>query len=302
MAAVYPNTSDDRSGDDVAELNLAARLARDWAAAVVANREQVERVREQPQRADHYAPLARAFRADPHRRDDDALNALLEFARPDDTWLDIGAGAGRFAFALALRVAHVITVEPSQAMRAEFDMISREYGIENITLLDERWPRPEPSLVDAADVALIAHVGYDIEAMGELLDAMEIAAKRECAALMYERSPGSLFHELWPAIHGEPQAHLPALQHLLALLRARGAEPTVTEIPSGRWRFASHDEAEDWARRRLWLEPDSARIPTLRAGLAALLIRDGDRLTLPDAPKQVLVRWSRPTRNERNDP
>ena len=268
---------------------------------MAANREQVARVREQPERADHYAPIASAFRADPQRTGDEALNALLAVAQPGDTWLDIGAGAGRFALALALHVKHVIAVEPSEAMRAEFETISREHGIENVTLLDQRWPPPEPRLIDGVDVAMISHVGYDIEEMGGLLDAMETAARRECVALMYERSPGSLFHELWPAIHGEPQAHLPALPQLVALLQARGSEPTLTEIPTRRWRFAAHAEAEEWARRRLWLEPDSARLSTLRAGLADLLVGDGDQLSLPDTPKQMLVRWTRAGVSERND-
>lgn len=268
---------------------------------MVANREQVERVREQPERSDHYAPIAGAFRADPRRRDDAALTALLDLAERSDTWLDIGAGAGRFSFALALHVEHVIAVEPSSAMRAELTAIGREHGIDNVTLLDERWPPPEPSLRDAADVALISHVGYDIEAMGGLLDAMEAAARRACVAIMFERSPGSLFHELWPTIHGEAQAHLPALPQFVDLLRARGSQPRLTEIPTSRWRFATITEAEDWARRRLWLEPDSPRIPTLRASLAELLVADGDRVMLPGAPKQMLVRWSGTSVSERND-
>jgi cyclopropane fatty-acyl-phospholipid synthase-like methyltransferase len=69
----------------------------DWAARVRANRDQAERFREQTEGADFYAPVASAFRADPRRTDEPALEMLLGLVRPGDTWLDIGSGAGRYA-------------------------------------------------------------------------------------------------------------------------------------------------------------------------------------------------------------
>jgi hypothetical protein len=71
---------------------------------VRANREQAERVREDTEGTDFYAPIAQVFRADPRRTDEPALDRLLGLARPEDTWLDIGAGGGRYALPVALRV------------------------------------------------------------------------------------------------------------------------------------------------------------------------------------------------------
>ena len=186
----------------------AAELTQTWAGQVASNREQAERVREEADGGDHYRPLASAFRADPRRSGDSVLEALLSIATAEDTWVDVGAGAGRFALPLALHVNKVIAIEPSPAMRAELANLQIEHGITNIDLRDERWPSDDPAISDMADVALISHVGYDIEQMGAFLDTMERAATRECVTLQYDRSPGSMFWQVWPAIHGENQGPL----------------------------------------------------------------------------------------------
>ncbi len=94
---------------DLAELDWADRVRRDHA--------QVDRHREVPDEGDFYRPVTSLFRADPRRTGEPVLDALLALARPTDTWLDVGAGAGRYALPLALRVREVVAVEPSEAMR-----------------------------------------------------------------------------------------------------------------------------------------------------------------------------------------
>ena len=270
----------------------AADLSRDWAARVAGNRAQAERLREAPDGGDHYAPLASAFRADPHRRDDPTLNALKALANPNDVWLDIGAGAGRFSLALAGAVREVIAIEPSPAMRAEFAALQVEHGIFNARIINQRWPADDPP---SADVALISHVGYDIEPIGAFLDTMERAARRECVAVLYNRAPGGFFRDLWPEVHGEAETALPGLDDLIALLQARGAEPVVERSDGRRWSFDSPDDALAGARRRLWLEADSPKLPQLRAALERRLVQDDDgRYSLPSRLTLGIVRW-RPT-------
>ena len=91
------------AGDDPLRPEAGALLA-SWARRVRANAEQVDRFGEL-RHEDHYAPVATRFRADPRRTDDPSLDALLSLARPDETWLDIGAGGGRYALPLALKGA-----------------------------------------------------------------------------------------------------------------------------------------------------------------------------------------------------
>ncbi len=269
-------------------------MAESWAARVAANREQAERLREEPDGGDHYRPLASAFRADPRREDDPALDALLPLTTSDDIWLDVGAGAGRFALPLALRTERVIAIEPSAAMRAELAQMQTEHGIFNLDVRNQRWPSDDPELTDMADVGLISHVGYDIEQIGPFLDTLERSTRRECVAMMFDRAPGSLFWQVWPSVHGEEHAQLPGGTDLIELLQARGAQVDVTEMAGAermRWDVESPEDAMSWARRRLWLSEESEKGPSLRAALEALLIERDGRWSLPDQPTQHLIRW-----------
>src|SRR4051812_46835891 len=89
-----------------------------WRGRVAADKDQVERAREEPDPTDFYAPVATRFRMDPRRTDDATLNVLLALAKREDVWLDIGSGGGRYALPLAQHVREVVAVDPSPAMLA----------------------------------------------------------------------------------------------------------------------------------------------------------------------------------------
>ena len=143
----------------------------DRAARVRANREQVDRLREVPDGADFYAPVSTLFRADPARDDDPVLARLRALARPGDRWLDIGAGAGRYALPLARVVREVVALDPSASMLGALREGAREFGVGNVGGGGPLAGRS--TKVGTGEVALIAHVGYDIEAIDPFLDAME---------------------------------------------------------------------------------------------------------------------------------
>ena len=96
-----------------------------------------------------------------------------------------------------------------------------EHGIQNVRVVEGRWPAAaDPSL--QADVAFIAHVGYDVEQIGPFLDAMERSARRLCVAMLFWRRPTWAMDRLWPAVHGVERALLPAMREMVTLLMARG--------------------------------------------------------------------------------
>ena len=241
----------------------AAAAAAEWGSLVRANNERAQRVREDCEPDDHYAPVAAEFRADPRREDDPLLTALRALARPDDVWLDVGAGTGCIALALASSVRELIAIEHSAGMRAEFEDVRVTYEIANAWLLDQRWPPPADLEPPHADVVSIMHVGYDIAEFGAFLDTMQRAARRRCVAVMFDRSPGSMFAELWPQIHGEPHAALPGLRECVVLLLARGLAPEIHFLPARSWSFDSFEVARTAAQRRLWLTSTSDQAPTL---------------------------------------
>ena len=131
--------------------DLARAIEASWGARVRANREQVDRIREVPDGQDFYAPVRSLFRADPTRTDDPLLAALLALVRPGDTWLDVGAGAGRFALPLARALdpsgGSVVALDVSPSMLEALEEIAEDYAIENVRTVESRWP-PDGSARD----------------------------------------------------------------------------------------------------------------------------------------------------------
>lgn len=266
-----------------------------WAARVHAHHAQTARVRETPEGGDFYAPVSRIFVADPRRTDDEVLAHLLPLARPDDTWLDIGAGAGRYALPLALQVREVVALDPSPGMLAVLREQAAEHGIANVRTIEGRWP-VDPALGPAptANVVLIAHLGYDVEAIGPFIDAMEDAAGRLCVAILADRQPSAPAHAFWPLVHGEARVELPALDDFLDLLRARGRSPREARVERPVRDFPTRDELERWLRNQLFLEPGSARHALLEREIDARLAThpDGGVGLAPEVPMSTgIVTW-----------
>jgi SAM-dependent methyltransferase len=273
--------------------DTAERLLDAWAARVRANREQVDRHREVPDATDFYAPVSSLFRADPRRTDEPVLEVLLALAEPGETWLDIGAGAGRYALPLALALGagdgdgngEVIAVDPSGGMLEALREGMAEHGIANIRPIEGRWP-PSGDVAAAlgpmpcADVAFIAHVGYDIEEIGPFLDAMESAARRRCVASLMERQPSSIADVCWPPVHGEARISLPALPDLVALLRARGHDPRVTMVEREPRRFEDREQLESFLRRQLWIAEGGEKDRRYLAALDELIEEVGGGFSL----------------------
>jgi SAM-dependent methyltransferase len=269
----------------------AARLAAEWGARVRANRQQVERFRETAEADDFYAPTAQTFVDDPRRTDDPVLDAILALAEAAETWLDIGAGAGRFALPLALRVREVVALDPSAAMRDALRQGMTAHGIANVRIVNGRWPANADGVT--ADVVLMAHVGYDIEEIGSFLDAAEHAARRLCIAVMTDRPPPSMADAFWPPVHGVERATLPALPELIELLRSRGVEPRVREVPRPPRAWADEDELRRWMRRQLWVEPGSTKEQRLQSLLDAAIETDADGVYVGGGPRRIgIVDWA----------
>ena len=294
--------------DTRADLAVAA-----WSAQVRANREQVDRVREVGD-GDFYASTSSLFVADPRRADadDPTLAALRGLVQPGERWLDIGAGAGRYALPIALAVGpagEVVAVEASASMLAGLRAGMADHGIANVRIVEGRWPAVaaeiRASLKDGArppvdgarppvDATLIAHVGYDIEEIGPFLDAMEAAADRLCVAILMDRTPAAAAEAFWPLVHGEERIPLPALDAFVGLLRARGREPEVRIVERSVRGYADRAAALALLRRQTWVEPDGARDLQLQAALDERLAAQPDgTVAIASAPSLGvgLVTW-----------
>jgi len=275
--------------DDVLHFDKAAAVAA-WAARVRANREQAERLREAPERPDFYAPVASAFRADPRRTGEAALDALRALVVPGETWLDIGAGGGRYALPIALLAGEVLAVDPSDAMLGILREGMAEHGISNVTALPGRWPMEAPP---EADVSLIAHVAYDIEAFGTFLDAMEAATRRLCVAVLQAQSPAAVAARFWPVVHGEPRSTLPALPEFLALQLARGRLCEVRLSSRPPMVYPSRDVSLGFVRQQLFIEPGGPKDQILESSAPGMFFEVEGGFALTTEPVTVgVVSWA----------
>ena len=282
-----------------ARSDLVAAIEADWADRVLRNREQVERLRETPDDADHYGPVTSLFRDDPRRTGDEILAAVLRHAQPGDTWLDVGAGAGRYAFPIALAVREVIAVDPSAAMVAALHDGVREHAIENVQVVHGRWPEAAASLapLPCADVSFIANVGHDTELIGPFVDALDAAARRACIAVMQEQPPASMAAPFFETVHGERRTPLPALADFLDLLAARASSPRVEILERAARTWRSREEVLTFLRRQTWVQPGSEADTRLQRALDADLRpapgrAAGFHIGAAEPARIGVVRWS----------
>jgi hypothetical protein len=210
--------------------------------------------------------------------------------QPTDIVVDIGAGGGRYALPLALAVREVIAVEPSQGMRTVLETGLAEYGVKNVRVVDGRWP--ECASDAPGDVALMSHIGYDIEDIGPFLDAMESSARRVCVAVLLSQPPPTEADRFWPDIHGVARAALPSLPEFLTLLLARGRLFEVRLLERQPQSYEQPEQALAWLRQQLWTAPDSEKDRALeRLARERLQDREG-RFALSWEPVQVgVVTW-----------
>ena len=284
-----------------APADLEALIAANWADQVRANAAQVAAIRTEPDEADFYAPVTRMFVVDPARRDDPVLDALLALARPGETWLDIGAGAGRYALPIAAVTGQIIALDPSASMLAALRDGTARAGIGNVRVVEGRWPpdlvtRAELGEDPIADVALMAHVGYDVEAIVPFLDAMEATAHTRCVAVFMAESPAAIAAPFWPLVHGQERVALPALPEFLELLAARGVRPDVSMVNSERRRWRDRNELLAFLRRQLWTSPGSDPDRRLESAVneRTIVTSDGAIELAPTSVRDIgVVTWLR---------
>lgn len=291
----------------------ANQLASAWKTIVIEERLQVERLPNRPAPEDFYQPIAESFRGQPERQDDAVLQRLKGLARPEETWLDLGAGGGRYALPMSRQVSRLIAIEPSAGMRRVLLDAITQNTIHNIELFSERWPGLSEAPI--ADVGMIANVGHDIEDIGPFLDQLEAHSHRLCIAVLSYQAPISFFAPLWPLVHGEAiepaapssrkrrsggsrprsdseRVQLPGAGELIALLLSRRVLPEVSVLDLAPRVFPDLAALHQQARRPLWVLEGSEADKRLERAVRAVAISTQDGFSLTERPRQLaIVTW-----------
>ena len=228
--------------------------------------------------------------------DDLGLRLLRRLTDLESTVLDVGAGAGRYARAIAPHVRRVVAVEPNGTLAAHLRTDAAADGLNNIEVVEARW---EEAAVEPADVVLCAHVLYPHAEVEGFIRKLDAHARRTClilAVAAWQEPP--LLLELWQRYHPDLSGRIgqPDARHIFNVLYELGIPANVevgaAQSGAGMWTFASLEEAVSAAREHLILSPRAELERELREALSAALVpAAGGALMLPHAPRIVAGLW-----------
>lgn len=196
---------------------------------------------------------------------DPFVRTLRRVTDRDATAMDVGAGTGRFALALAGGVRHVTAVDPSDGMLAILRRDAEQMGVTNITTVRGTW---EEAVTQAADVVFSAFVLTLVPDARRFVTKLDAAARKQVVLYLGAYCADSVLDPLWRHFHGAPRTPGPTYLDALAVLQELGIAPQVRVVEIvNRRRFTTIAEAVEHYRDALLL-PDT---PDVTAELAALL-------------------------------
>jgi SAM-dependent methyltransferase len=206
---------------------------------------------------------------------------------PQMSVLDVGAGTGRFALALAPQVQQVIAVEPNGAMLSYLRQDAAEQGITNITYIPTTWQDAPDDL--AADIVICSHVLYPIRDIVPFLTKLQAATRRTCFIYLRATPFDAVTKHLWQHFHGEERCLVPEYIHALDVLYEMGiyANVEVVKLPPS-LRYPSLDVAVEELLEQLILPNDEQTRSELRKLLDGWLVeRDG--MLVPPMSEMVVA-------------
>jgi len=221
--------------------------------------------------------------------DSPTLRVVAALLPPGGSLLDVGAGTGRASLALAARGHPLTAVEPNPKMAAALRDEAGAAGVK-VRLIEESWPAVAPR-AGRHDVALAAHVVYDVADLAPFLQALHRAARAGVVLEAGERHPWSGLRKYYQALHGLDRPDGPDAALLVEVVEeVLGLSPQVERWNGpGRLRFADLQELVDLCRRRLLVPVE--RSAELAALLAPEIVEEGGWLSLRDDPGVVTVWW-----------
>ena len=276
--------------------------ARRWRDLVRARRREMERLAPRPLPAGRDGWDARARRSagrhpllsEAATESDPFLARVRRVTGRRTTVLDVGAGSGRFALALAARAAEVVAVDPSPAMLALLRRQVRRRHLANVACVEGRWEDVDVAPTDVAFSSYVLPLVEDAPAFVAKLDAV---ARRRCLLYLGAFTADTIVDPLWRHFHGRPRQPGPTWLDAVDVVQEMGIDPAVevVEVPS-QTRFATVAEAVDDYRDQLVLAPTPDVRRELRSILSSWLVRDREgRLRLPlSTLPAAIIDW-RPT-------
>ena len=224
-------------------------------------------------------------------RKDPLYARLVRASGARSTVLDVGAGAGRFALALAPKVGRVVAVDSSEVMVGIITKRARDQGLDNVETVVGAWPAVE---VGPADVTICSYVLPLVADAARFLRRLDEVTTGRAFLYLNATSFDLLSDPMWRHFHDKPRKPAPTYLDAVAILAELGirADVEIVEIPT-RSRFATVNAAVKAYRDQLVLPDDAAVRRELRTILSSWLVEDegGLRPPLRSTPAAI-VSWA----------
>jgi SAM-dependent methyltransferase len=204
--------------------------------------------------------------------------------------LDVGAGTGRFALALAPYAQHVTAVEPNATMLGYLKRDAMGEELSNISLLNTSWQDAPTDL--NADIVVCSHVLYPIWDVDSFIAKLRAATKHVCYIYMRAIHFDTATSPLWKHFHGESRYPAPSYIYALDVLFEMGlyADVEIVQMP-GIIRYPSLDEATGELLEQLILPDDTQTKSELRSLLEQWLVeRNGAFVPPIDTQTSAIIR------------
>ena len=232
--------------------------------------------------ADFWDRRARGF----HRATKDSAihdplyQRLRQVVTPQMDLLDVGAGTGRFALALAPQARQVIAVEPNASMLSFLRQDAAEKQIANLTSIPTTWQDAPDDL--SGDIVICSHVLYPIRDIEPFLTKMRSATRQACYIYLRAVHFDWITNPLWQHFHDDERALPPSYIHLLDVLYDMGiyADVEIVKMPQT-MRYPTLDIAVDELQEQLILPNEEETRAALRHLLEGWLVEHDGILTPP---------------------
>lgn len=206
------------------------------------------------------------------------------------TVLDVGAGPGRFALAIAPRVERVVAVDSSAVMVGIVTKRARQLQLPNVEGVVGAWPDVD---VAPASVSVCSYVLPLVADAKRFLHKLDTCTSDRAFLYLGAASLDFLTDPLWRHFHGAPRRLGPTYLDAVAVLAELGisADVEVVELPT-RARHRNLNAAVKAYRDQLLLpdEPDVRR--ELRGLLSSWLVKEGEQLRAPvRTTPAAIVSW-----------
>jgi predicted O-methyltransferase YrrM len=219
----------------------------------------------------------------------DLVVGLLE-AHPGWTAVDIGGGTGAWAVLMAQHARAVTVVEPSAAMREVLQENVAEKDLDNVTVVEGKWPEAQ---VSAHDLVFCAHALYGMRDFVALARSLEAVSRHLVVLVMRAPLPNALMGQLALRVWGQPYDS-PNFQVAYNALLQMGIFPHVHMEDSGLWRPWTNATLEDAlaeVKRKLGLPGPSEHDAYLREMLERNLIYQDGEYLWPRGVRSALMYW-----------